>query len=304
MSWSGGTYTRTNGTYSGANVWASDEGASIGIESARHDVHDKDLADGINACLAKDGSNAATADLNLGSNKITALANGSARTHAASVGQVQDSATQWGGVATGTGNAIAISCTPSPGSYAAGQTFRFIALSSNSGATTINVNSLGAKPVYKEVNFLAAVDLGAYDILANSICEVTYFTGGGGYFTLQTSKPGAGTFTHNLAPNAGSISGLSSVFACSKNGQVMTVNFSATFLQNTSAANNYQFSLPAAVSSLFTNIFLPCYLAVALVGEAGLITLASSTATVTRYSGTFASGNTHVLGGTFSYMVD
>lgn len=58
MSWSGGTFTRTNGTYTGASVWQSDAGAAIGISADRHDLHDKDLADGINQCVNKDGSNA------------------------------------------------------------------------------------------------------------------------------------------------------------------------------------------------------------------------------------------------------
>jgi hypothetical protein len=64
MPWSGGTYTRTNGTYNGAGVWASDAAALIKIQSSRHDTHDQDLATGINACVAKDGSNTITS-LNL-----------------------------------------------------------------------------------------------------------------------------------------------------------------------------------------------------------------------------------------------
>jgi hypothetical protein len=60
MSWSAGVFTRTNGTYSGASVWASDAAAAIKIQSSRHDTHDQDIAQGINACVAKDGSNTAT----------------------------------------------------------------------------------------------------------------------------------------------------------------------------------------------------------------------------------------------------
>jgi hypothetical protein len=58
MSWSGGTFTRGNGTYTGSSVWASDSGAGVGIEASRHDLHDQDLAAGIDACVNKDGSNA------------------------------------------------------------------------------------------------------------------------------------------------------------------------------------------------------------------------------------------------------
>lgn len=67
MAWSGGTFTRAGGSTN----WADDRDASIEIEAGLHDTHDEDLATGINACLTKDGSNAATSDLNLGTNKLT-----------------------------------------------------------------------------------------------------------------------------------------------------------------------------------------------------------------------------------------
>jgi len=307
MGWSGGTYTRTNGTYSGANVWASDEGASIGIESARHDTHDKDLSDGINACLAKNGSNAATADLNLGSFKVTALANGTARTHAASVGQVQDSAVQWGGVATGTANAIAIACPISPGSYAAGQTFRFVALYANTSATTINVNSLGAKDVYKEVNGVLG-NIGAGDIAANGLYELTYYTGGAGYFTLQTCKPGKGTFTHNFAPNAGGWSSGSALFYYARNGQAVHVTVASVGLQTGSTAANYTFSLPVTIAAAINLFYTP----VVVVRDGsvlyGLLAISGATATVTAGIGgvaeTFAAGQTVQVFGSFTYFVD
>ncbi len=55
MAWSSGTYTRTNGTYSGAAVWTSDASAAIKILASRHDTHDQDLASGINSTLHKGG---------------------------------------------------------------------------------------------------------------------------------------------------------------------------------------------------------------------------------------------------------
>lgn len=55
MAWTSGVFTRTNGVYSGGSVWSNDLAASIKIVAARHDTHDKDLADGINACLHKGG---------------------------------------------------------------------------------------------------------------------------------------------------------------------------------------------------------------------------------------------------------
>jgi|LakMenEpi03Aug12_release.lakeMendotaPanAssembly.Ray.scaffolds.fasta_scaffold306515_1 hypothetical protein len=70
MPWAAGTYTKGNNATGG---WAGDAAVNIGIEAGRHDTQDNDFATGINQCLNKDGSNAATGNLNLGTNKITNL---------------------------------------------------------------------------------------------------------------------------------------------------------------------------------------------------------------------------------------
>jgi hypothetical protein len=85
MAWSGGAFTRANG----ATEWVTDYNNGVGIEPARHDAQDNDLATGINQCLNKDGSNAATGALNLGLNKITNLASGTVSTDAITLGQAQ-----------------------------------------------------------------------------------------------------------------------------------------------------------------------------------------------------------------------
>lgn len=75
MAWSGGTYTKGN---NGTGGWAGDAAAGIGIEAGRHDTQDNDFATGINQCLNKDGSNAATGNLNLGGFLPTNVGAGSA----------------------------------------------------------------------------------------------------------------------------------------------------------------------------------------------------------------------------------
>ena len=86
MAWSGGTYTKGNNSTGG---WAGDAAAGVGIEAGRHDTQDNDFATGINQCLNKDGSNAATGNLNIGNFKLTAVANGTASTDATNYGQVE-----------------------------------------------------------------------------------------------------------------------------------------------------------------------------------------------------------------------
>jgi hypothetical protein len=60
MGWSAGVYTRTNGVNTGSGIWQSDAAALVKIRADRHDTHDYDLAQGINQCINKDGSNTAT----------------------------------------------------------------------------------------------------------------------------------------------------------------------------------------------------------------------------------------------------
>lgn len=173
MSWSAGTFTRTNGVYSGTGVWASDEAALVDIESARHDTHDQDLATGINSCIHKGGQNAATADLPMGGFKHTNVANASARSHYGAVGQIQDSSFHWGGTATGSGSAYAITCSPAPSAYAAGQMFRFIANHTNATTTTLNVNSLGAKNIHG-LGGRQSLGVWSGSIINGSLVEVIY----------------------------------------------------------------------------------------------------------------------------------
>lgn len=63
MPWSAGSYSKGNNATGG---WVGDASLGIGIEAGRHDTQDNDFATGINQCLNKDGSNAATGNLNLG----------------------------------------------------------------------------------------------------------------------------------------------------------------------------------------------------------------------------------------------
>jgi len=82
MPWNAGTYTRPNTTVSPAV-------GNTTIDAADQNTYTADVATGINACLVKDGTNAATANLNMGSNKLTALADATAAQDATTLSQVQ-----------------------------------------------------------------------------------------------------------------------------------------------------------------------------------------------------------------------
>ena len=170
MPWSGGSFTRTNGVHTGATLWAQDRDAGTKILATRHDTHDQDLADGINATLEKSGSNAATGNLDIGSNRITALADGTAKTDAATVNQIQSNGPAFQATDTGTANAYVIALSPAITAYAAGQAITFKAGAASTTASTLNVNGLGTKALKK----LNDQDIASGDIESGSIVTAVY----------------------------------------------------------------------------------------------------------------------------------
>lgn len=73
-------------------------------------------------------------------------------------------------VASGTANAITVAYTPTITAYATGMQLRFKATASNTGATTINVDGLGAKTIKKNAN----TDLVGGEIVTGQQYDVRY----------------------------------------------------------------------------------------------------------------------------------
>jgi len=170
MGWSGGTYTRSDGVFTGTSIWQSNRDAGTKIVADRHDTHDQDLATGINSCINKDGSNAMTGAMNMGSQKISSLADGTAHTDGINAGQIQDGGLIFQSNDTGSANAYAIALTPAVTAYVAGQVFHFKAGNTNTGASTLNVNALGTKNIKKRND----QDPAAGDIEEDAIISVIY----------------------------------------------------------------------------------------------------------------------------------
>lgn len=147
--WSGGIFTRGNGTYEGADVWADDKAASVKIVASRHDTHDQVLADGINACLTKDGANTPSTNMSwIHSQK-------------------------WLGTLGGSSSTYTSSPSPSVPSYRTGDFFRALANHDCTGASTINISSLGAKNIKKKFGG-AVYDLSPGDIRNGQLVDLTY----------------------------------------------------------------------------------------------------------------------------------
>ncbi len=142
--WSGsGSFARSDGTRSGPTVFAQQEAAGVAILSTLMDLEAQDMADAINNCLAKDGQNAATADISMGGNQIISLGDAATLTDAINARQVQKNSVCYGGTAGGTANALTLACTPAMTAYTAGQVVWFKAAAINTAGTEVNINSVG-----------------------------------------------------------------------------------------------------------------------------------------------------------------
>ncbi|ABR91676.1 Hypothetical protein mma_2192 [Janthinobacterium sp. Marseille] len=127
-----------------------------------------DVAAELTNSIAADGQKTPTADLPMGNFRHTGVSDGTARNQYASVGQTQDSALLWCGLATGTANDLTFSPNPAITAYSVGQVFRFQAASNNTAATTIAIS--GLSPVLAlQVSGVACV---GGELLANQYYEV------------------------------------------------------------------------------------------------------------------------------------
>ena len=167
------------------------------ITSTAFNLLTADLAVGLTTALTKDGQTTPTANIPMGTFKITGLGAGTALTDAAQFGQLQAGATQ---IATVTGtDTIAGTLTPTPTAYATGNLFSFVAANTNTGAATINLNSLGAKSITK----LGSTALVAGDIVSGRVYLIEY---DGTRFQLINPTPTSGTVTS--VGGTGTVNGL------------------------------------------------------------------------------------------------
>lgn len=153
-----GNYSIPNSFTSGNTIASADVNANF-----------QDIATAMTASLAKDGQTTPSANLPMGGYKHTNVAAAAARTDYARAGEVVDGAISWPTVG-GTGDVITLTTTIGPTAYAAGQRIRFKAGAANTGAVTVNWNTLGAK----SLKTATGSALLASDITLGCIVEATY----------------------------------------------------------------------------------------------------------------------------------
>lgn len=162
-----------SGTFNRIYSWVADKNAGLDISSSRMDTDTDDIAaNGLSVCLTRDGQGSATANLPMNTFRHTSVGNAVNRTDYAAAGQIQDGGLLYNSSA-GSSNAYTLSLSPAITVYSAGQTFLFKANFTNTGASTLNVNGLGAKNIYKQ-SAAGPIALTEGEIKSGQVAGVTY----------------------------------------------------------------------------------------------------------------------------------
>ena len=158
------------------------------ISSTVHNNTMTDIASGgLSNCIVKDGQTAATGNLPMGTNRHTGVGAAAALTDYAQAKQVIDGDLTELTSVSGT-NTITATGPLAFNAYVAGQNFNFIAAGNNTGAVTININSLGARAITKS----GTTALVSGDIKTNQIIPIVFdgtrfqIIGGGGTSVVTT----------------------------------------------------------------------------------------------------------------------
>jgi hypothetical protein len=171
------------------------------ISSTAFNALTADLATGLSTCITKDGQTTPTANIPMGNNKITGLAVGTAATDAANLSQAQSTASKLitvSGTDTVTGT-----LSPTLAAYAAGQMFYWVAAGTNTGAVTLNIDSLGAKAVTRD----GSTALAAGDIRSGEVVVVVY-DGTRFQVVSQINSAGDATFANVSITSALNVGGV------------------------------------------------------------------------------------------------
>jgi hypothetical protein len=155
-----------------------------------------DMATALTGSIASDGQTTASGNLPMGNFIHTGVGNATVRNNYASAGQVQDNVFAYLTTVSGTNTITAVAAVGMT-AYATGQKFTFVSAGANTGAATLNINSIGAKAITKN----GTTALVAGDIASGAAVEVFY---DGTQFQLTTATAGTVSYA-TTAGTAGAI---------------------------------------------------------------------------------------------------
>jgi len=304
MPWNGsGTFNRDNGINSGTQTWQEDRDDGINIVASNHDIHDQDIADGLENCVTRDGQNSPTANLPMNNFRHTGVSNGAARTDYLAVGQIQDAAVLNLGTTTGAANVYAGNLTPALPAYIDGAVYTFKAHQANTGSATLNINGLGA--------LLISLNNGASLYTGAILINITYFvlkTASG--FILLNPNEGQQTWTPTTgATGSMTWTGISIAYARYQvSGCICTCAVRIIGTIGGTLSTGLTITLPiAAVNPMggdqITNMSIFPTASGVEVGHV-IIPVGSATATISRnLSANYGAGAGLGISGTFQYLI-
>lgn len=155
-----------------------------------------DIGTALTTSIATDGQTIPSANLPMGGFIHTNVGNATVRTNYANAGQVQDGVYQYLTSVSGT-NTIVATASLAMTAYAAGQAFRFISSATNTGATTLNINGIGATPIGKNGKTAAGAFIVGQTYIISTVGTTDFVAIGASVNTVGTSftATGAGTGT-------------------------------------------------------------------------------------------------------------
>lgn len=173
-----------SGVFTPVYIWVNDANQGINIRADRMDGQDGDIATALSNCVTCDGQSTVLANINLGGFKFLNGGTATLPTDYVTLQQLQDTAIRWLGVAGGTANAITLNANPPLTSYVTGVYYSFLALATNTGPTTVNINGLGPISIVKDVS----ANLAAGDIQAGQYISIGF--DGTNFQTIAASAGG------------------------------------------------------------------------------------------------------------------
>lgn len=139
-----GNFTRLYG----ATGWQDDRDANTNILASRHDDDGNDTAAALNQAFLADGRKTASGPFKMGGYRVKGLGDGQEAQDAPTVKQVQSGTFNYGADVSQEANALKVNLAPAPQSLPQGMFLWVKVAHSNTGKTTLQLNTLPAKPVY------------------------------------------------------------------------------------------------------------------------------------------------------------
>jgi len=170
-----------NGTYAAPANSVNPAIDGTDIDSSDFNDFVADLETAMTDSIAKDGQTVPTANLPMGGYKHTGVADGTATTHYAALGQVQKGSANYAAAASSATN-YAVTLSPAVSALTTGMPVRWLAPVANASSATLTVGTASAKTIKTR----ALANLSAGMIPAGSINEAIF---DGTYFQLVSSSP-------------------------------------------------------------------------------------------------------------------